>query len=409
MKKLVVFIFSFFLLFYGCKQSTEPQPVDNKPPGYQEDIPWPGLADNPWPIFHGTPQGTGRAKEITSTSLQNLTTIQFEGGVSFSSITSPVAGNDSAIYFASSHEPDSNCTNCKSFLYAISNKNEVLWKLPLEGMGQGCLSPLVDNKGTIFVATIDGYLYAVDPLGNVKWKYYNGFDGFGGEGISIDKNGSIYLFDRNRYLISLTNSGELRWKVKFDNGFLFSSNHMIVFSPDGKSLYAAGFDSTLYSIDINGKLNWTFSNGGHIFHSPLVDSQGNIYFGTNDSKGKNGIYSLTPEGKIRWVYETTPSGQNPTMDKNGNLYFSGNGEIISLDWNGKLRWTKQFVAISHLICSDNGKIFFFGEKPTLLDTDGNILDQYQDYLQVGGSPSVNYAGKIIGCVSSPVKLLVIFN
>jgi hypothetical protein len=409
MRKLISLIILSILFLSGCKSSTEPVPPEKKPPGYQENITWPSLANSPWPMFHGNPQGTGRTKEITSVSLQNLIAIQIEGGTSFSSISSPIIGRDSTIYFASSLESDSNCTNCKSFLYAITGENEILWKLPLDGRGQGCLSPLVDNKGTIYVATIDGYLYAVDPFGNIKWKYYAGIVGFGGEGVYIDKNGSIYLLSGNGNLMSLTNSGEIRWNLKFDNGFLFSSNHSIVFSPDGNSLYVAGVDSTLYSIDTNGKLNWAFNNGGHIFHSPLVDSQGNIYFGTNDSNGKNGIYSLTPGGKIRWFYESTPSNQNPTMDKDGNLYFSAEGKLISLDWTGKLRWTKQFNVISHLICSDDGKIFFFGEKPTLLNKDGNILAQYQDYLQVGGSPGVNYAGKIISCESYPVKQLVIFN
>ena len=44
----------------SCKESPITPSESPKPPGYQEDIPWPSLADSPWPMFYGNPQNNGR-------------------------------------------------------------------------------------------------------------------------------------------------------------------------------------------------------------------------------------------------------------------------------------------------------------------------------------------------------------
>ena len=49
------------LALVGC-DTTDPQPPEEKPPGYQEDIYWPSLADSPWPMYRGNPQGTHSTK-----------------------------------------------------------------------------------------------------------------------------------------------------------------------------------------------------------------------------------------------------------------------------------------------------------------------------------------------------------
>ena len=70
MKKLIALIpFSFILctLYLFSCDTTEPPPKEEKPPGYQEDIPWPSLADSPWPMFRANPQNTGRSKGIGPT------------------------------------------------------------------------------------------------------------------------------------------------------------------------------------------------------------------------------------------------------------------------------------------------------------------------------------------------------
>ena len=59
----IIFLIIILLIFISCrKDTTGIETEEPLPPGYQQDIPWPSLADSPWPINHGDPQSTGRSK-----------------------------------------------------------------------------------------------------------------------------------------------------------------------------------------------------------------------------------------------------------------------------------------------------------------------------------------------------------
>ncbi|MDP2364134.1 MAG: hypothetical protein Q8M94_10235, partial [Ignavibacteria bacterium] len=80
------------ILFTACKDEiTQPPP---KPPGYQEDIPWPSLADSPWPMYQHDPQNTGRSKykgpqsgvttwDYDSVSIESSVVIGLNGSIIF--------------------------------------------------------------------------------------------------------------------------------------------------------------------------------------------------------------------------------------------------------------------------------------------------------------------------------------
>jgi hypothetical protein len=59
--KLIYFVLFLLLMLLSCKENPTTPSEEPKPPGYQEDIPWPSLADSPWPMYRGNPQYTGRA------------------------------------------------------------------------------------------------------------------------------------------------------------------------------------------------------------------------------------------------------------------------------------------------------------------------------------------------------------
>ena len=65
--QFIIFPFIFFLLTFillslsSCETTEPPDQNLTRPPGYQEDIPWPSLADSPWPMNHHDPQSTGRS------------------------------------------------------------------------------------------------------------------------------------------------------------------------------------------------------------------------------------------------------------------------------------------------------------------------------------------------------------
>ena len=59
---ILLILFANLLLLTACEDEVIQSPP--KPPGYQEDIPWPSLADSPWPMNHHDPQSSGRSKFI---------------------------------------------------------------------------------------------------------------------------------------------------------------------------------------------------------------------------------------------------------------------------------------------------------------------------------------------------------
>ena len=64
-------------LLISCEESTGPDnSKDPKPPGYQEEIPWPSLADSPWPMYHHDPQNTGRTNYSGPFSISSITEIK---------------------------------------------------------------------------------------------------------------------------------------------------------------------------------------------------------------------------------------------------------------------------------------------------------------------------------------------
>lgn len=109
--KKVLFCLLTIIIFTGCKD--EPTKPEELSEGYQQDIPWPGLANSPWPIFHADPQNTGRSKYAGPLSGKVLYKINAE-----SMVSAPVLGLENILYFR---------TESATSLNAVKNYTEVLW------------------------------------------------------------------------------------------------------------------------------------------------------------------------------------------------------------------------------------------------------------------------------------------
>ncbi len=161
------------------------------------------------------------------------------------------------------------------------------------------------------------------------------------------------------------------------------------FSPDGKTLYISGKNDapTILAFDLASRnIVWTFGEGYLDYEAqPLVDVQGNIYFlSQNNEQGS--LFSVNKEGAIRWIYDLGPYAYIEnypklfTMDRDGNIYL-GKDELISVDYNGKLRWKYkpegEYLDISSPIVSDENNIFFTSKLGTekelfSIDTKGEL-------------------------------------
>jgi eukaryotic-like serine/threonine-protein kinase len=322
-RKISFFIAILILSFsFECQENvTDPPP--RKPPGYQEEIYWPSLADSPWPINHGDPQSTGRSKYVGPNKgilAKIVETNELQSGI--------VIGADSTIY-CTSYQGTSNVDGLDAFYPDGTLK----WKF----LAQRCITtPIVSQDGTIYFIDA-GRLFAINPDGTLKWSLH---DSRLYPGLRID----------------------------------------LVFSNDAKTIYTVGRDAAVIAIDIESQtVKWYFEKEPKGLFAPVVDSDGNIYTNAYSEPGQVSFYSLKDDGTIRWEYQTNQDLSiyyEWTIDKNGNVYFASD-TLYSLDYSGKLRWKSPLGEVNDcgLVCDSEGNIFvgIGGNKVRAVDNSGITL------------------------------------
>ena len=379
MKYLGYVLLAFLVMFCtNCQKSTEPIENDKPPPGYQEDIPWPSLADSPWPMFHGDPQSTGRSKYpgpmsgIIEWSIDSLDVVS---GVSI--------GYDQTIHF--------NSSGFLKGLFAANPDGSIKWRLEeVVSNAEVATTPLVAADGTIYIGGgLRNRLFAINSNGTIKWEFEtNGFVYHVGMNIGLD--GTIYFMSGWQEgiptLYALNPDGSLKWRLE-NPDFNYSIRAGLSFSPDGKTLYIPGIGPSVIDIE-SQSIKWTF--GEIVLHgSVLVDSEGHLYFQSqmeSINSGKASLFSLNPDGSVRWsfahdnpdfsIYHLTDG----TMDKNGNYYFALD-TLYAIDYGGNLRWKLGMEKYSGepLTCDINGVVYlplWVGTSMAAVSSEGHMIWQF---------------------------------
>ncbi len=379
---LIVFLsallFSFLIL--SCKDEGTP-PVD-LPEGYQQDIPWPSLADSPWPIYRGNPQGTSRSKYIGP----QLGIVEWERD-SLNLTTGLSIGYDNIIYTIS-EDPF-------RYVCAIDNYGKFVWKY--DSLENYCIdlhtTPIILKDSTIITTSGQGAdLLAFKPDGSIKWKLNIGATLFN-VGITVGKDGTIYFTDNTSTLHAVSSKGKLLWSIKDLRIGIFGLLALTM-SPDSKTLYIQSGVVSLVAFDLENKvIKWTFGNKW-LQTYPLVDCKGNIYILTKNSEinNRHSLYCLKPDGSIRWIYEHnnenfTEYETGMAMDYYGNIYFAFD-TLYSVSYTGKLNWKKPlgYLNFSPLIVDKAGTVYvqrsdgWTNMLPLAVTKEGNILWEIKESL-----------------------------
>ena len=348
MKRLILLIIVFVFLISGC-DTTDPKPPEEKPPGYQEDIPWPSLADSPWPMFRADPQNTGRSRySITNKSFaisNSINTSHLLAGISL--------GNNS-IYFNSSNP---------STLYSYNQNTSIKnWEM-LIGM-ETITAPIITDQN-IFT-TAQNVLYTLNHNGDTLWTYKVEGKYISQRSLNIDRNGNIYIV-HNQTLFKLSQEGNIINQEM--NAVISHSVLTTAFSPDGSTLYLRGNNASVIAIDANSfAINWTFGNISKAL-PPSVDSYGNIYVLTFSDEGNSNLFSINSAGSLNWqftfqdkLYYISPT---QAIGRGGNIYF-GSDTLYSVAFNGKLNWKMQ-------IASNNQSLMGSGISEITTDAEDKII------------------------------------
>lgn len=358
----LLILFTSLFAFTGCKDEiTQPAP---RPPSYQENIPWPSLADSPWPMDYHDPQNTGRS-QYSGPKIGMI-----EWVIDSLYIECSIAiGKDSTIYAATGNRHPYAKT---AGLYAIKPNGEIKWIFEFPNQIVTSYStPLIASDGTIYCsANGPDKFYAVNPDGSLKWIADNIDLQMNGINIGID--GTLYFIQSGGILTALSKNGQILWTYP-NTDFYGGDGSNLSFSADGKTLYFLAYKPNARMIAFNivdKSIKWEF--GADLAGPPVVDNDGYLYLMANvDSlyEGSTAIFSLEENGKIRWSFPINSAMahlfySNPIIDNLGNIY-CGYDTLFSFDYDGNLRWKKA-------LCNTCKDPYGFIVAPLICDRDGIV-------------------------------------
>jgi len=229
-------------------------------------------------------------------------------------------------------------------LYSLLKKGNLKWEYGRKDGEIIITEPSVDDTGNVYVGSSDGSVLALDIEGKLKWKYkINDIaieDLIFNKSIAVDNNGTIY-FGVNDYLFAINLNGELKWKISsIDYDTVSNSENIISASPaiayDGTIYFGTDISQSLYAINSDGILKWSFTTQARIDSSPAIDNNGSIFFGSQDCY----LYALDLNGKLLWKFKASSAIiGSPVISRNKKVFFTDTRSVYSLNMDGSLNWT----------------------------------------------------------------------
>ncbi|WKZ70289.1 MAG: PQQ-binding-like beta-propeller repeat protein [Melioribacteraceae bacterium] len=375
----------------------------------QNPIDWPSLADSPWPMIKGDPQGTGRSKYVGPSTANIMWTKDMPRGI----VHGPIIGYEDILYFGTAGiSPDSN------YFFALNPDGTERWVFRTEKGYPNYGAAIIDKDSTIYFPSNNSHIYAVDKNGRQKWK--TGSLAIGLKSIlNISKEGDLYV---STYLDSMliidTEDGRIKYKKYIGENL---NANQFAFSVEGDKLFyvrairGSGDNSFVGCMDLEGNIIWEkearYSSEG----MPIVDNENNIYIIGADSS-RVIISFLGASGEKRWVYKYQKFTRyhTPAIDKYGNIIYADwvvlDGKtytsINSLNNDGDLNWS---YVIDHdtwyntdvegqITVDAEGKIYFGATREGYfycLSKDGELLWKlYLEGNDFDSSPAIGSDGTL---------------
>ena len=146
---------------------------------------------------------------------------------------------------------------------------------------------------------------------------------------AIGLDGTLYVGSDDETLYAINPDGLLKWT--------FSTNGQILSSPaigadgTGTIVYVGSEDDNLYAINPDGSQKWAFPTNGQIHSSPAIGTDGTIYVGSDDDN----LYAINPDSTAKWAHPVqtgAPIESSPVIDANGIIYVgSTDGNLYAID------------------------------------------------------------------------------
>lgn len=258
----------------------------------------------------------------------------------------------------------------ESKIYSISETGNTEWTVDLVNPQY----PTIAGDGTIY--TVHGsslhILSAISAEGKLLWNLdFKASFGATFVGISVvDEEGVMYIkasADDKIMLASVDKGGSIRWR-KFRSNF--ESGYGLL-SKNGELIYGTNSGLILFLDKDTGN---SISSIRHDFASIrgiTLAENGNLYVFT-----KRALYSLTPEGKINWEFSDGRTHSNaywhwrsPVIASDGTIYFATDSGLYAIEGEGsRLDYSSPWPTFRQN----------FGRTSSFVDTDRDGLVDFVD-------------------------------
>lgn len=188
-------------------------------------------------------------------------------------------------------------------------------------------APAVDDDGNVYVGAQDDHVYALASDGRLRWRFDADDDVDSAPVIGDD--GTIFFGGDARRVHALDREGHELWRAEV-GGYVRAP---LALGRSGDVLVPVfGPHPRLVSLDAaTGEERWSFevdagnSSDLGVGTAPLVDRDGNIYFGADDSY----VYAITAAGALRFLFDTEDRvDSDPVLGTNGTLYFGSDDDHV---------------------------------------------------------------------------------
>jgi IPT/TIG domain/PQQ-like domain len=202
-----------------------------------------------------------------------------------------------------------------------------------EAAPTGTVNVQVFTSATTSSNTIPMGVTLRDLPGQVRWRFQADADAIRSRP-ALAADGTVYAIDVRGHLYALAPDGGLIWI--FNTTGTGAGNVSV--GPDG-TIYT-GTSTAIFALAPDGTLKWKFdqSPGALILLGPNVGPDGNIYAVSTEGVG---VFSLTPQGSLRWAVPEVYSRPVVTLQEivfapapQSQLYFHANDHFISFQLDG---------------------------------------------------------------------------
>lgn len=182
--------------------------------------------------------------------------------------------------------------------------------------------------------------------------------------------------------------GRIRWRFQADAEYIESRPAI---GPDG-TVYTIDMNGNLYALSPDGALKWIFNATGTGFGNVTVGPDGSVYTGSTDA-----IFALAPDGSLKWKFDQSPPAMillGPDAGPDGNIYAVGTQGmgVFSLTPEGRLRWSspenydRPIVTLQEIVFGPlaQSRLYFHANRHLRgLTLDGSPVFTYADALYMG--------------------------